>query len=70
MEHMSHMPFIIGSYAAAVALIGMLIGWVTVDFRAQRRALSELEARGVQRRSSGAARRPKEQSVQQAGGPA
>lgn len=68
MEHISHMPFIVGSYTAAVVVIGILIGWVMVDFRAQRRALAELEARGVQRRSSGAAHRPKEQSVQQAGG--
>lgn len=68
MEHISHMPFIIGSYAAAVVVIGILIGWVLLDFRAQRRALAELEARGLQRRSSVAARRPKEQSVQQAGG--
>lgn len=69
MEHMEHMPFIVGSYAAAVAVIGILVGWVMLDFRAQRRALTELEARGVQRRS-GAARRPNEQSVQQAGGQA
>lgn len=67
MEHISHMPFIVGSYAAAVVVISILIGWVLFDFRAQRRALAELEARGVQRRSSGAARRPKDQPMQQAG---
>ena len=67
MEHISHMPFIVGSYAAAVVVIGILIGWVMLDFRAQRRVLAELEASGVQRRSSGAARRPKDQPTQQVG---
>ena len=67
MEHIGHMPFIVGSYAAAVVVIGILIGWVMLDFRAQRRVLAELEARGVQRRSSGAARRSKDQPMQQAG---
>ena len=38
MEHMDHMPFIVGSYAAAAAVIAVLIGWVMLDFRAQRRA--------------------------------
>lgn len=67
MEHISHMPFIVGSYAAAVVVIGILIGWVMLDFRTQRRVLAELEARGVTRRSSGAARRPNDQPMQQAG---
>jgi heme exporter protein D len=74
MEHMDHMPFIVGSYAAAAAVIVALIGWVTLDFRAQRRALAELEARGITRRSSGAIRRSKEQAeektMEQAGGQA
>jgi heme exporter protein D len=67
MEHMEHMPFIVGSYAAAAAVIAILIGWVTIDFRTQKRALTELEARGVTRRSSTAARQPNEQSIQHAG---
>jgi heme exporter protein D len=66
MEHIDHMPFIVGSYAAAAAVIGVLIGWVMLDFRAQRRALTELETRGVTRRSAAVARRP----LEQAGGPA
>jgi heme exporter protein D len=66
MEHMDHMPFIVGSYTAAAVVIAALIGWVALDFRAQRRALAELETRGVTRRSSGAARRPKEQAKEQA----
>lgn len=67
MEHMEHMPFIVGSYAAAAAVVAVLIGWVTLDFRTQKRALTELEARGVTRRSSAVARQSKDQSVQHAG---
>ena len=66
MEHIGHMPFIVGSYAAAAAVIGLLIGWVMLDFRAQRRALTELETRGVTRRSSGVAHRPMEHAGEQA----
>ena len=66
MEHVDHMPFIVGSYAAAAAVIAVLIGWVTLDFRAQRRALAELETRGVTRRSSTVARRAMEQAGEQA----
>jgi heme exporter protein D len=47
-----HTAFIIASYAAAVAVVAALIAWVVVDFRAQRRALGELEAHGVTRRSA------------------
>jgi heme exporter protein D len=65
MEHMDHMPFIVGSYSAAAAVIAVLIGWVMLDFRAQRRALAELEMRGATRRSSGAASRPKDQTKEQ-----
>jgi heme exporter protein D len=67
MEHISHLPFIVASYAAAAALIGGLIAWVMLDFRAQRRALAELEMRGVTRRSAAAAsRRPVEPAREQA----
>ena len=47
-----HAAFIIASYAAAVAVVAALIAWVFLDFRAQRRALGDLEAHGVTRRSS------------------
>jgi len=53
-EHIAHLPFIVGSYAAAGVVIAVLIAWVTLDFRAQRRALTELEARGLTRRSASA----------------
>ena len=55
MEAVNHLPFIVGSYAAACVVIGALIAWVAVDFRAQRRALADLEMRGVARRSAPAA---------------
>ena len=48
-----HAAFIIASYAAAAAVVAALIAWVVLDFRAQRRALGDLEAHGVARRSAG-----------------
>jgi heme exporter protein D len=47
-----HAAFIIASYAAAAAVVATLIAWVIIDFRAQRRALGDLEAHGVTRRSA------------------
>jgi heme exporter protein D len=44
--------FILAAYAAAVLVVGALIAWVVLDFRAQRRVLGELEAHGVTRRSA------------------
>jgi len=52
MEHIDHLPFIVGSYAAATIVVGFLIVWIMLDYRAQRRALSDLETRGVTRRSA------------------
>ncbi len=46
-----HASFIIASYALVVAIIGALIGWTLFDGRRQKRALQDLEARGVRRRS-------------------
>jgi heme exporter protein D len=51
METMNHAGFIVASYAAATIVVVALIAWVMLDFRAQRRNLAELEARGVTRRS-------------------
>jgi heme exporter protein D len=50
-ETTAHINFIAASYAAAVIVIGALIAWVTLDYRAQRRTLSGLEQQGVTRRS-------------------
>jgi heme exporter protein D len=47
-----HAGFIIAAYAAAVAVIAALIGWIVADHRAQTRALADLEAHGIVRRSA------------------
>jgi heme exporter protein D len=47
-----HAAFIIASYGAAIAVVAGLITWVTLDLRAQRRMLGDLEAHGVTRRSA------------------
>jgi len=47
-----HAPFIIAAYAAAIVVIGALIAWVTLDYRAQKRVLGDLDAQGVTRRSA------------------
>ncbi len=47
-----HAAFILVSYAATIAVVAGLIAWVIADFRAQRRALGDLEAHGVTRRSA------------------
>jgi len=49
--------FIIGAYSAAFLIFAALIAWVIVDHRRQRQLLSELEARGITRRSERAAER-------------
>jgi heme exporter protein D len=48
-------PFIIGSYAAAILIIGGLGLQMILDNRAQKRALAELETRGIARGKSDAA---------------
>jgi heme exporter protein D len=52
MDAANHMGFIVASYAAAVVIVGALIAWVTLDYRAQRHRLADLEMRGVTRRSA------------------
>jgi heme exporter protein D len=47
----AHIDFIAAAYAAAVIVVGALIAWVTLDYRAQRRMLAELEISGFTRRS-------------------
>jgi heme exporter protein D len=49
-----HAAFILTAYAAAVVIVGCLIAWVLLDYRAQLRKLGDLEARGVTRRSGAA----------------
>jgi heme exporter protein D len=54
MDPVNHIGFIVAAYAAAVVVVAGLIGWVAFDYRAQRRALAELERRGIARRSASA----------------
>ena len=57
MDAANHMGFIVASYAAAVAVVGVLIAWVSLDYRTQRLRLADLEMRGVTRRSAPGATR-------------
>ena len=43
--------FIIGAYSVAILIVAALIAWVLIDQRRQRQLLSDLEARGITRRS-------------------
>jgi heme exporter protein D len=58
MQAANHMGFIVAAYAVTIAVVGVLIGWVMLDYRAQRRALDDLEKRGVSRRSEAARAAP------------
>lgn len=46
-----HATFIVAAYGVAVLALAALVLWVWLDHRAQQRALRELEAQGVVRRS-------------------
>ena len=46
-----HAAFIVTAYAAATVIVGGMMAWVALDRRQLTRALDELEARGVTRRS-------------------
>jgi heme exporter protein D len=43
--------FIVTSYLLVAAVVLMLIAWIAVDYRRQKRLLHELEAGGAVRRS-------------------
>ena len=47
-----HAGFILASYAAMTIIVGGLISWFVFDGWRQERALRDLEARGVTRRSA------------------
>ena len=51
---MDHFTFIAASYAVSILGLGLLAGWLMLDNAAQKRALAELEARGITRRSRAA----------------
>ena len=46
-----HSGFILASYATVAIVLGALVLTIVLDHRAQKRALAELERRGVGRRS-------------------
>ena len=54
MDATNHFGFIAAAYAAAVVIVGILIAWLVLDYRAQRRMLVELDMQGVTRRSESA----------------
>jgi heme exporter protein D len=46
-----HAGFIITAYLMATAVVAALVIWVVADHLAQKRALADLERRGITRRS-------------------
>ena len=46
-----HAAFIVGAYAVAILIVAALISWVLIDNWRQRQILSDLEAKGITRRS-------------------
>lgn len=48
----SHEMYVAAAYLATAAIAIGLVLWVVLDARVQRRLLTELEARGVRRRSA------------------
>ena len=46
-----HAAFIVGAYTVAILIVAAMIAWIFLDHRRQMRILSELDARGVTRRS-------------------
>ena len=52
----NHAGFIIAAYLVTAAVLVVMVVWIILDGRQQKRRLAELEARGVRRRSAGAAR--------------
>jgi heme exporter protein D len=50
MQTSNHIDFIAGAFTAAIVVVGALIAWVVLDYRAQLRKLADLEKRGFTRR--------------------
>jgi heme exporter protein D len=46
-----HADFIIAAYVVAALVLIAMIGWVMLDYRAQKLKLAQLESQGVTRRS-------------------
>ena len=47
-----HAAFIVAAYAAAATIVAALILWILLERRQLSRALGELEAQGITRRSA------------------
>jgi heme exporter protein D len=47
-----HAGFIVGAYGVVTVVVALLVLWVISDHVAQKRALAELERRGITRRSA------------------
>jgi heme exporter protein D len=47
-----HAGFIISAYVVTALVVALLVAWVAADHRSQKRALADLERRGVTRRSA------------------
>ncbi len=43
--------FIVASYLAVLIVVVLLIAWIAVDYRHQKQRLSDLESKGLVRRS-------------------
>jgi heme exporter protein D len=48
----NHAGFIVAAYVVTAAVVAALIVWVIADHAAQKRALADLERRGIARRSA------------------
>ena len=46
-----HAAFILAAYGVTLLVVLVLIAWVAIDYRSQRRRVAELESQGVTRRS-------------------
>lgn len=46
-----HAGFILAAYGVALLVLIVLIGWIALDYRSQRRRVAELESQGITRRS-------------------
>ncbi len=66
METTAHIDFIAAACAAAVIVVGALVTWVALDYRAQTRKIAELEMAGFTRRSDAASGRPAPQPTEAA----
>lgn len=49
----AHWGYVLVAYGMTALIIGALVAWLIIDGRRHQRRLSELEARGIRRRSAG-----------------